>query len=71
MRDEILEFVGLPGAEVSIAADFNRKKDVWKLPMPPDVEARLTDLFSDEIWACADLFGGRAREWRAGLGTLR
>lgn len=71
VRDEILEFVGLPGAEVSIAADLNRKKDAWKLPMPPGVEARLTDLFSDEIRACADVFGGRAREWRAGLGTLR
>ena len=70
VRNEILDFVGLPGAVISISPDYNRKKDAWKLSMPPGVESRLMDVFADEISACADLFGGRALEWRAGLGPV-
>lgn len=64
VRDEILAFAGLPGANVALAPDYNRKKDTWKLPMPPIVEARLNDVFAGEIDACAERFGGRALEWR-------
>jgi Sulfotransferase family len=71
VRDEILAYVGLPGAAVTIAPDYNRKSDAWKLPMPPGVESRLTTLFADEIEACAERFGGRALDWRAALGGGR
>ncbi|CAG0975962.1 hypothetical protein BURK1_01483 [Burkholderiales bacterium] len=69
VRDEILAFVGLRGAAVSIAPDYNRKRNAWKLAMPPGVERRLMDIFGDEIAACAERFGGRALEWRPGLGS--
>ena len=35
--------------------------------MPAAGAARLRDLFAPEIEACAERFGGRAREWRDDL----
>lgn len=65
VREEVLAFVGLEGARVALAPDYNRKKEAWKVPMPPDIEARLADAFAEEIRACAAVFGGRALEWSA------
>ena len=70
IRDEIMAFVGLPGASVGIAPDYNRKKGQWHADMRAEVRLLLYEQFADEIRRAAELFGGRAVAWRNELDAV-
>ena len=65
LRAEIIAFLGADPGKASGArpADYNRKSDRHKLPMPDACRERLTEYFWDELLACATIFGGVASEW--------
>jgi hypothetical protein len=70
-RADILRFLGADPAKKSgaISAGHNRKSKLAKLPLEPKIKDRLIEHFRDELRACADLFGGTAREWPSRYGV--
>ena len=62
--------MGLPGAAVGIAPDYNRKKGQWHADMRAEVRLLLYEQFADEIRRAAELFGGRAVAWRNELDAV-
>ncbi|HTK79971.1 MAG TPA: sulfotransferase [Rhizomicrobium sp.] len=69
VRQEIWSYLGAdPHAPVILPADYNRKAKVKKLDMPSAIKEVLVEFFANEIKACAEMFGGRAREWSARYG---
>lgn len=74
VRREILEYVGADPAKPSGAFEpgYNRKrnqrKSDYEAQLVPDIEAFLVEFFAEELHACAETFGGHAREWPARYG---
>jgi hypothetical protein len=64
-RAAILRYLGADPEKSSgdLSADYNRKANTQKLALPESIKAVLVEHFKDELRACADLFGGPAREW--------
>jgi hypothetical protein len=67
-RREILSYLGAdPDKPSALPADYNRKRKsktaTKKQVMSDSTREILVDYFKDEIRACADMFGGRARGW--------
>jgi hypothetical protein len=52
-----------------LAAGHNRKAREEKLPLSERVRSVLVEHFSDELGACARLFGGHAEAWAARYGV--
>jgi len=64
--EKFREDLGLSGAfagEGWAAADFNRKAARLKREMNDEAKAVLVDAFRDEMFRCAELFGGPAEHW--------
>jgi len=62
----ILRFLGAePAGAAALDPSFNRKAGRAKLPLPPEIEARLRRHFRPEVEACAKTFGGPAEAWLA------
>jgi hypothetical protein len=54
------------GAEVR--PDYNRKSVRKRLEVNSAIRAVLVEYFADELRACAEMFGGAARNWPAKYG---
>ena len=69
-RAKIIEFVGGDARRRSgkLAAGYNRKANLPKLPLPEPVRAFLLAELAEEIRGCANLFGGPAARWPARYG---
>ena len=69
-RAKIIEFVGGDARRRSgkLAAGYNRKANLPKLPLPAPVRAFLLAELAEEIRGCANLFGGPAARWPARYG---
>lgn len=46
-----------------LPADYNKKSRLDKLDLTKALERTLIDFFREELLACADCFGGAARDW--------
>ena len=70
LRARILTFIGADPAISSgdRPADFNRKDTRPKLEKTDEIQAKLIAMYTDEIRACAERFGGRAAEWKQKYG---
>jgi len=64
-RSEVLEYLGAEPHKQSgeLPANYNRKSAEAKLDMPDKIRSLLLDRYTEEIFACAETFGGAAREW--------
>lgn len=64
-RAEILHHVGADPAKSSgkMPAGHNAKADREKLELTEALQGMLVEFFRDELLACAEVFGGAAREW--------
>ncbi len=63
-RADICTYLGAdPLKPSNLPADHNRKADLEKLEMSDPIRNVLIEFFADEIMACAEMFGGRARAW--------
>lgn len=69
-RAKIIAFLGGDPRRRSgkLAADYNRKANLPKLPMPAPVKAFLLAELAEEIRGCAKAFGGPAQSWPARYG---
>ena len=65
MRAEIFSYIGADASRASgeLSASHNRKAGTTKLDMTDSVRAVLVERYAAEIRACAETFGGAAREW--------
>ena len=66
VRKDILEFFDLPNTTPSadrMGLDFNRKSNLPKPEMNDEVKAFLVEVFRDELFQCAETFGGAAEDW--------
>lgn len=61
--DGICRHVGIAPGPGRAAAGYNRKRNNPKISLPPDIAARLGELFAEERRLCAEIFGGRAADW--------
>lgn len=61
---EICDYLGLLPGVGALPANFNRKENNKKIPMPEEIRERLRAFLSEEIDRCADTFGGHARRWK-------
>ena len=70
-RAAILQYLGGNSEKTSgdLPAGYNRKAEKQKLVLTEPIKAVLVDHFKDELRACADLFGGPAKEWPARYGV--
>lgn len=70
VRRDVLIHLGADPSKKSahLAADYNRKSGYRKLSLSEAAKAVLAEHFKDELFACAALFGGSAREWPARYG---
>jgi hypothetical protein len=70
-RQEILAFIGAAPEKKSgkFEAGYNRKVNFAKLEFSGRAMAVIADFFKDELNACADLFGGYARDWKSKYGA--
>lgn len=70
IRGEIISYIGGDPRKPSgsLPAGYNRKANRPKVPMSEAVRAGMVDLFREELLACAQIFGGRARDWPARYG---
>jgi hypothetical protein len=70
-RQNILRFLGAdpdkPSAQ--IAADHNRKESDQKLELTEPIKTAMIEHFTDEMRACARMFGGRAHAWASQYGV--
>jgi hypothetical protein len=66
-RRQILLFLGAdPGkASGALAAGHNRKSNDKKLELTDQIKSVLIEHFTDELRACAQMFGGPAEAWAA------
>jgi hypothetical protein len=69
-RASILEFLGAdPGkASGTLSADHNRKTNLRKVSMTPSIREHMIEFFQEELLACAQTFGGPAKQWLARYG---
>jgi hypothetical protein len=67
VRGDIITFLGGNPLKKSgkLGADYNRKANLPKLPMPEPIKAFLLSELADEINRCANMFGSRAQQWPA------
>jgi hypothetical protein len=67
VRRDILLYLGAdPDENIGkLPAGFNRKDGLPKLVMSDDIKTELIDCLGDEVRACAEFFGGPARNWPA------
>ena len=67
VRAEIVAFLGGNPRKKSgkLAAGYNRKANLPKLPMPEPIKAFLLAELTGEIRGCANVFGGPAQKWPA------
>ena len=63
LRSDVLRFLGAGSSPPAIEANFDRKRDVLRVPCPPELQRRLSVWFADEMHACARVFGGPATQW--------
>jgi hypothetical protein len=63
LRADLLRFLGAGSSPPAIEVGFDRKREVLRAPCPPQIQQRLVDWFSDELEACARVFGGPAIHW--------
>ncbi len=65
VRRQILLYLGADAGKSSrdLTAGHNRKAGREKVEPSESVRGALLDYFGDELLACADFFGGAAREW--------
>jgi hypothetical protein len=65
LRSDVISFIGGDPSKTSadLTAGFNRKSDREKLDMTDLVREMLVKYFTDELHACARVFGGPARSW--------
>jgi hypothetical protein len=61
--DEICEYLDIDGGTGGLPADFNRKRNNPKVPMPPEIEKLLSLHFMTEYERCSQTFGGHAKLW--------
>jgi hypothetical protein len=65
LRARVISFVGgdpdKPSAD--LPPDFNRKEGKSSLPLSEQLGHMLAERLSDELKACADMFGGPAEDW--------
>lgn len=66
-RQEILGFLGADPDKTSgeLGAGYNKKGSSDKLELTPDKKAALVTHFREELLACAEVFGGEARNWKS------
>jgi hypothetical protein len=63
-RREIWTYLGAsPDRPSPLPANYNRKSKTRKIEMTDGARKVLVDFFADEIRSCAEMFGGRARDW--------
>ena len=68
-RRDIWTYLGAdPSRQSSLPANYNRKSGNRKIEMSTQVKEVLVDFFADEIRACGEMFGGRARDWATRYG---
>jgi len=68
-RRDIWAYLGAdPSRQSDLPANYNRKSKNQKIEMSAQVKGVLVDFFADEIRACGEMFGGRARDWAARYG---
>jgi hypothetical protein len=69
IRHDVLEFLGADPNKPSgaLPPGYNRKAGP-KLEITPLAKTALVEYFRDDLKACAEVFGGRAREWPARYG---
>jgi hypothetical protein len=71
-RDEIWSYLGAdPEKSSPLPANYNHKRRSGKPPkfeMTETARSVLIDMFREELFACAEMFGGRARAWPAKYG---
>lgn len=63
VRAQIADFIGLRSPDFTLPANFNRKAGKKKFSVSPAINARLFDLFRDEIKTCRRIFGSRTADW--------
>jgi hypothetical protein len=70
LRRRVLTFLGAdPDRESGvIGAAFNRKQDLEKVPLSPEIRALIARHFAAELEACGEAFGGAAEGWAARYG---
>jgi hypothetical protein len=66
-RASILKFLGADPVKASgaLSADHNRKTNLRKVSMTPSVREHMIEFFQEELLACAQTFGGPAKQWLA------
>ncbi len=63
-RRDVWAYLGAdPEKPIALSASHNRKEAFKKIAMTDIAQKTLVDFFADEIRACGEMFGGRAREW--------
>ena len=69
-RREVLQFLGADPAldSLGLPPDYNRKADKAKVEMTEEVRTGLIELYTEELYDCAALFGGPAKAWPAKYG---
>jgi hypothetical protein len=67
-RAEILKYIGADPEGGELAPSYNRKASNEKITLTDSIKAVLVEYFADELLACANMFGGAAREWPARYG---
>jgi len=68
-RREIWTYLGAdPDKPSALPANHNRKEAHKKIAMTDVAQKVLIDFFADEIRACGEAFGGRARDWASRYG---
>jgi hypothetical protein len=63
LRDDVLRFLDANPLPTAIEPGFDRKRNHVRAPCPPEMQRRLAEWFSDELEACARVFGGPAAHW--------
>jgi len=70
VRRDILTFLGADPAKPSadLPAGFNRKAKSVKPVVSPRLESFLAEYYKEELYRCADYFGGPAQDWLSRYG---
>lgn len=61
----IAAFLGLRPEGLRVPASFNRKANLEKVVMTPEIKEIIVSYFATELDRCVELFGDRARAWRS------